>query len=198
MNGGAYRMEVNDGTHRVVFVLNDTPASRSLIRMLPFTAELSDYGSNEKIFDPPEPLSKDGGLERDCPEGSIAFFSPWGNIAMYCGDAPEYPGLYYMGFAEEGKDKIKELSGTAEFRLLRPQNRFGCGSPAKIISAQGQSAPWRSPGRSWKRTGAASASGSRRTTAPPNSAGPSAPGKNLLTENSAISTPSKRPYASDG
>ena len=113
-----YRVEASDGTYRTVFELNGTPASESLVGMLPFSAEVKDYGSNEKIFDPPGALSEAVGLERDCPAGSIAYFSPWGNVALYSGSAPAYPGLYYMGYASEGADQIGSLSGTVRFRLL--------------------------------------------------------------------------------
>ena len=113
-----YKVEVTDGTHTVVFELNDSPTSKSFVDMLPFTAAVENYSSNEKIFDPPEPLSKQNGIERSCPKGSIAYFSPWGNIAMYYGDAPKYSGLYYMGHAIQGEDEISNLSGTLTFRLL--------------------------------------------------------------------------------
>lgn len=61
-----------------------------------------------------------------CPAGSIACFSPWNNVAMYFGDAPEYDGLYPMQNAVYGVEKIGELAGnitvTAYTENLTSQN----------------------------------------------------------------------------
>ena len=53
---------VTDGMHEVLFTLNDTPAAQSLYAQLPLEIEVDNYGSNEKIFYPPEKL--DGILRR--------------------------------------------------------------------------------------------------------------------------------------
>ena len=50
-------------------------------------------------------------IESDGPFGTIAYFSPWGNVVMYYSECGEYPGLYIMGKATEGKDLIEKLSG---------------------------------------------------------------------------------------
>lgn len=107
-------IKVSDGTHSVVFVLNDTPVARSLYDQLPITVDVDNYGGNEKIFYPPTALSTSGGKEGECPEGTLAYFSPWKNVVMYYGAASRYPGLYIIGYATEGKDQIKNLSGTVQ------------------------------------------------------------------------------------
>lgn len=113
------RVEASDGTHTIVFELNDSPTSRSFVGMMPFSAEVSNYSTNEKVFDPPAKLSTSDGIQGACPTGSIAYFSPWGNVAMYYGDAPAYTGLYLMGHAVEGKEHIGSLAGTIEFKRVR-------------------------------------------------------------------------------
>lgn len=107
------RIRVSDGVHAVVFVLNETSASRSFYEMLPFEVKVSNYSNNEKVFDPPRTISYGTDcIEGECPVGTIALFSPWGNVAMYYGPAPRWSGLYLMGRAVEGTDNIRLLSGT--------------------------------------------------------------------------------------
>ena len=54
------------GGHRVTFALNSTSPAESLYEMLPLTVEVSNYGSNEKIFYPPKKIS----FGSDATEGS--------------------------------------------------------------------------------------------------------------------------------
>ena len=107
---------VVNGNREVRFELNNTPAATSLWEQLPFTVSVEDYGSNEKIFYPPEKLNAANGKEGDCPAGTLALFSPWGNVVMFYGPAPRYPGLYILGHATSGAENIQNLSGTIELR----------------------------------------------------------------------------------
>jgi len=62
----------------------------------------------------PEPMAISYGsdcIEEDCPAGTLALFSPWGNVVMYYGAASKYTGLYVLGHAVAGKDQISELTG---------------------------------------------------------------------------------------
>ena len=107
----AMKIQVSDGSVTIVFELNDTPVAKSLYDQLPLTVAVENYSSNEKIFYPPKALSTSGGMEGDCPAGTLAYFSPWGNVVMYYGAASRYSGLYILGTATEGPDKIQSLSG---------------------------------------------------------------------------------------
>ena len=107
---------VVNGDRQIRVELNDTPTATSLWGQLPFAASVEDYGSNEKIFTLPEKLSAANGEEGDCPAGTLAYFSPWGNAVMYYGPAPRYPGLYILGRAVSGAEHIQNLSGTIELR----------------------------------------------------------------------------------
>ena len=106
------RINVTDGAHSVTFELNETSAAQSLYGMLPITKEVQNYSTNEKIFYP-EPAISYGTdcIEDDCPVGTLALFSPWGNVVMYYGAASKYTGLYILGNAVEGVDQISELTG---------------------------------------------------------------------------------------
>ena len=106
------RINVTDGTHSVTFELNETSAAQSLYGMLPITKEVQNYSTNEKIFYPETAINYGSDcIEEDCPAGTLALFSPWGNVVMYYGAASKYTGLYVLGHAVAGKDQISELTG---------------------------------------------------------------------------------------
>ena len=108
----AMKIKVTDGTHTVIYQLNDSPSAKSLYGMLPMDVEVENYGNNEKIFYPDGKIDTAGGIEGGGGAGDLALFSPWGNVVMYYGSFNSYSGLYLMGTAVEGADQVKDLSGT--------------------------------------------------------------------------------------
>lgn len=108
---------VTDGTHTVVFALNETPAAKSLYDQLPLEIEVSNYGGNEKIFYPPEELDCTDAVEGSGLAGGLAYFSPWGNVVMYYGPYGQYPGLYMLGEAVSGTEQIAQLSGKLQITV---------------------------------------------------------------------------------
>lgn len=110
------QIQVQDSNHTIIFELNDSPAARSLYDQLPLTVEVQDYSTNEKIFYPPEPLDTDNAVEGEGPAGSLAYFSPWGNVVMYYSDYGSYHGLYHLGNAVSGSEWISELTGTLDIQ----------------------------------------------------------------------------------
>ncbi len=106
-------IRVSDGTNSVIFVLNNTSASQSLYSMLPLDVDVSNYSNNEKIFYTPTDIRHGNDcVEGDCPKGTIALFSPWGNVVMYYGNASRYSGLYILGSTNDDTDIISRLNGT--------------------------------------------------------------------------------------
>lgn len=106
------QIQVQGNGHTIVFELNDSPASRSLYRQLPLTIEVEDYGSNEKIFYPPDELEiSDTPLTEGGGEGGLAYFASWGDVIMYYDSFGSYSVLYDLGTAVSGGEWIKELSG---------------------------------------------------------------------------------------
>lgn len=106
------KIRVSDGAHTVVYQLNGTAPALSLYDMLPLEASAENYGSNEKIFYPPQPIEAGNGLEGGGEAGALALFSPWGNVVMYYDSFSAYPGLYLLGEAVEGAEQVHELTGT--------------------------------------------------------------------------------------
>lgn len=106
-----YKISVSDGTNEIIFLLNDSSASKSLYEQLPMQIEVENYGGNEKIFYPePLDLSNTPLLQRR-PAGTLAYFAPWGDVVMYYSQCSPYNGLYYLGMTIEGVDNISKLSG---------------------------------------------------------------------------------------
>ena len=118
------QIKVTDGTHEVIFALNDTPAARSLYIQLPLELEVSNYGGNEKIFYTPEQLDGSDAIETGGEAGGLAYFSPWGNVVMYYGSFSRYPGLYVLGEAVSGAEQISQLSGTIQVAVNEPQTGY--------------------------------------------------------------------------
>ncbi len=111
--GSSMRISVSDGTSEVAFELEDTTAARSLYAMLPFTVKVENYSSNEKIFHPPEKIATGSDeVEKACPAGTLALFSPWGNVVMFYGPADKYPGLYVLGRAVSSSERISRMTGS--------------------------------------------------------------------------------------
>lgn len=107
------KIQVSDGTSTIVYELNETSAAKSLYEMLPLEVKVENYGSNEKIFYPPTTVGYGADcIEGDCPAGTLALFSPWGNVVMFYGPASRYSGLYILGQATQGAANISSLTGT--------------------------------------------------------------------------------------
>ena len=61
---------------------------------------------------PPEELDTTDGMIGAGPYGTLAYFSPWGNVVMYYSPCGEYPGLYLLGEPISGEDTIEKMSGS--------------------------------------------------------------------------------------
>ena len=104
-------IQVQDNTHTVLFMLNNSVAAESLYTQLPLKIMVENYGSNEKIFYPPTKLNISNTPSAEGPAGTLAYFEPWGNVVMYYGSFGRYSGLYDLGIAVSGGEHIKELKG---------------------------------------------------------------------------------------
>lgn len=96
----------------VIYELNESPISTSLMEQLPLTVEIENYSTNEKIFYPPEkldtrdsPLAK-GGI------GTLAYYEPWGDVVFFYGDFRENSSLFELGKVASGEEMICEMTGT--------------------------------------------------------------------------------------
>ncbi|WP_081639900.1 cyclophilin-like fold protein [Actinomadura flavalba] len=69
--------------------LNDSPAARDLASLFPLTLDLKDFHGTERIADTPRRLSTEGAPAPVAAKaGDIAYFAPWGNLALFYRDGP--------------------------------------------------------------------------------------------------------------
>lgn len=88
--------------------LDDTQASRDFVSLLPLTITLKDYASTEKISDLPKRLSTAGAPEGTDPSiGDIAYYAPWGNLAIFYRDGDYGRGLIKLGKLDSGIEMLQ-------------------------------------------------------------------------------------------
>jgi hypothetical protein len=87
--------------------LDDNATARDFLSLLPLTLTLEDYASTEKIAYPPRKLSTQGAPAGTDPEvGDIAYYAPWGNLALYYKDFGYSAGLIRLGRFDAGVEAI--------------------------------------------------------------------------------------------
>jgi hypothetical protein len=85
--------------------LNDSKAAQDFASLLPLSLTLEDYASTEKVSDLPRRLSTDGAPPGFDPSvGDIAYYAPWGNLAIYYRDFEYSTGLVSLGTLASGAD----------------------------------------------------------------------------------------------
>jgi len=111
------RMDVN-GTS-VTATLDDHETSRSFVSLLPLTLTLDDYNGTEKVSDLPKKLSTKGAPEGVDPSvGDIAYYAPWGNLAIFYKDFGYSRGLVKLGHVDSGAD-VFQRPGTLRVTMQR-------------------------------------------------------------------------------
>lgn len=111
VNGENMKISVSDGKNKIVYELNASGQSKSLYSQLPIKVQIENYSTNEKIFYPKEKFPLKNGIEGSGDSGTLAYFSPWGNVVLFYGKFSEYPGLFILGKVANGAENIKNLSG---------------------------------------------------------------------------------------
>ena len=101
------RIEI-EGT-LVTATLNGTEAARDFASLLPLTLTLEDYNSTEKVADLPRKLSTKGAPPGSDPDvGDIAYYAPWGNLALYYQDFGYSAGLVKLGSVDTGMETLRQ------------------------------------------------------------------------------------------
>lgn len=95
------RMTVEDKA--LIATLEDNATSRDFASLLPLKLTLKDYAATEKIADLPRRLSQEGAPAGSTPSiGTIAYYAPWGNLAIFYREAAHANGLIKLGAVESG------------------------------------------------------------------------------------------------
>ena len=109
----------------------DNPTTRDFISLLPLTLKLEDYAGTEKISQLPKKIStKEEPAGADPSTGDIAYYSPWGNLAIFYKDFRYSSGLILLGKIDSDIDIIKKWkeSKVVKFELINQnESKFGSG-----------------------------------------------------------------------
>lgn len=85
----------------IAATLDGNPAARDFLSLLPLSVVLEDYAATEKIFYLPRKLTTSGLPDGYEPRaGDIAYYAPWGNIAIFYKDFRYSPGLVKLGIID--------------------------------------------------------------------------------------------------
>lgn len=107
---GTQRMniQITIGTQNLAATLDDNPTSREFAALLPLTLTLRDFNAAEKISDElPQRLTQAGAPEAAAGvAGDIAFYAPWGNLALFYRPGPHARGLIKMGRITSGLEPL--------------------------------------------------------------------------------------------
>jgi hypothetical protein len=88
--------------------LDDSATSRDFASLLPLTLTLTDYNSTEKISHLPERLTTQGTPPGSKPSaGDIAYYAPWGNLAVFYRDFGYSQGLIKLGAIDSGVEALE-------------------------------------------------------------------------------------------
>lgn len=95
------RLTVEDKV--VTATLIESKTAQDFISLLPLTLTLQDYAGTEKVSDLPKRLStEDAPSGSDPSVGDIAYYAPWGNLALYYRDFGYSSGLVILGKLDSG------------------------------------------------------------------------------------------------
>lgn len=90
----------------------DNPTSRDFMKRLPITLTFEDYAATEKISRLEKSLSiEDAPSGTDPFVGDFAYYSPWGNLAIFYRNFGYSNGLVKLGYIETGVEKLAKISG---------------------------------------------------------------------------------------
>lgn len=114
------RLRIGDSVHTATLL--DTPAARDFASQLPLTLMLKDYEATEKIADLPRKLSVQGAPDGHDPSpGDIAYYAPWGNLAIYYRDFGYSAGLVQLGRIDAAAVEALAAQGSLQVTMERAE-----------------------------------------------------------------------------
>lgn len=91
----------------IAATLVDSQTAHEFVSLLPLTLTLEDYARTEKISDLPQRLAtEDAPGGSDPTSGDIAYYTPWGNLAIFYRDAAYARGLVILGRIDGSIDAL--------------------------------------------------------------------------------------------
>lgn len=121
MNQSDHKIKITIKEQVLIATLNDSEAARDFKALLPITLTLEDYADKEKVSDLPKSLSTKGAPSGSkASAGDIAFYAPWGNLAIFYKDFRYSEGLIILGRMDGNIDILKKYDPLqAEIQLVK-------------------------------------------------------------------------------
>jgi hypothetical protein len=92
------KIRIRVGERTLTATLNNSKTAQDFAALLPLSLTLEDYAQTEKISDLPRRLSTEGAPAGSDPSvGDIAYYAPWGNLAIFYRDSRYASGLVILG-----------------------------------------------------------------------------------------------------
>jgi hypothetical protein len=99
------RLKFDD--RNITATLRDSKTTQDFISLLPLTLALEDYAEIEKIGYLPRKLStQDAPTSSDFTPGDLAYYAPWGNLAIHHNEFGYANGLVILGTIDGGKEAL--------------------------------------------------------------------------------------------
>lgn len=100
-------------------VLDDTSVAADLATLLPLELLLSDFHAAERISDLPRRLTTtEAPAGTGAKPGDIAYYAPWGNLALFYATTPYADGLVRLGQLEgNAAEVLAHLPENAAVRI---------------------------------------------------------------------------------
>ncbi|MGM0213220.1 cyclophilin-like fold protein [Enterococcus sp. AZ109] len=111
-------IRVQSDEEAIIFQLNDSTAANELYNQLPLTVELEDFGSNEKIFYPPEKLNTANTPTAVNKIGCLAYYEPWGDVVIFYDSFSPSGSLYELGEVVAGEEFLGAFSGNVTIEVI--------------------------------------------------------------------------------
>ncbi|BAU65090.1 hypothetical protein STA3757_24690 [Stanieria sp. NIES-3757] len=116
------KINIKAGNEVITATLVDSKTTQDFISLLPLTLTLEDYANTEKISDLPRTLStEDAPPGSDPSVGDIAYYAPWGNLAIYYRDFGYSNGLVILGKIDSGIEALNVPSSVEVMIELQSQ-----------------------------------------------------------------------------
>jgi hypothetical protein len=110
--GHPMKIRIKAGGEVLTATLTDTETSRDFVSLFPLKLAMKDYAGAEKIGYPPRKLSTgQAPAGYDPAVGDIAYYAPWGNVAVFYKDAGYAKGLIKLGTLDGGIEKLAGKKG---------------------------------------------------------------------------------------
>lgn len=121
----AGKVRLTSGGGEAIAVLDDTPAARDFLSMLPLELTFKDYNRTEKISYLPRKLSVQGSPSSCTPEaGAFTYYAPWGNLALFYRGFRHSDGLVPLGKIVSGLETLASHSGSFAVRIEKADRAY--------------------------------------------------------------------------